>query len=192
LHTCRAAFIKGFDYHPNASGNTPASLKSATRHAFSSQRILLLCNPLPRFLEATNARRRLFRYQLGKVPKTMDKAYRSITVKLPILGFNLLLQLVGQFNFCRKASIILATIPVGEIGFNLSLPAGRLCAVNSPYFSNNQNRGAGMHRIRALRWDVPDYHRIYDGGDHLAGFISFTADLDIDSEYRLQALRPSH
>ncbi len=55
-------------------------------------------------------------YELGGESESSDKANQSITDKLPIAGFIILILLVAQFNSIRKPIIILTTIPLGLIG----------------------------------------------------------------------------
>jgi len=61
------------------------------------------------------------RYELGGEKETSQKANKSITDKLPIAAFIILILLVGQFNSIRKAFIILMTIPLGLIGVVIGL-----------------------------------------------------------------------
>ncbi|MCB9527865.1 MAG: efflux RND transporter permease subunit [bacterium] len=57
-----------------------------------------------------------YHYELGGVAETEAKANESITDKLPIAGFIIVILLVGQFNSMRKAAIVLTTIPLATIG----------------------------------------------------------------------------
>ena len=62
-------------------------------------------------------------FELGGESESSGKANKSITDKLPIAGFIILLLLVGQFNSIRKPVIILMTIPLGVIGVIFGLLA---------------------------------------------------------------------
>ena len=64
-------------------------------------------------------------YEFGGEKETSTKANQSITDKLPIAGFIILILLVGQFNSIRKAFIILMTIPLGLIGVVIGLLAAK-------------------------------------------------------------------
>ena len=56
------------------------------------------------------------RYEFGGELESSGKANTSISDKLPIAGFIILILLVAQFNSVRKPIIILMTIPLGFIG----------------------------------------------------------------------------
>jgi multidrug efflux pump len=63
-------------------------------------------------------------YELGGEFESSGKANQSITDKLPIAGFMIILLLVGQFNSIRKSIIIMTTIPLGIIGVVVGLLVG--------------------------------------------------------------------
>jgi len=66
-----------------------------------------------------------YEYELGGELESSGKANESISEKLPIAGFIILLLLIGQFNSVRKSVIILATIPLGMIGVVVGLLLGQ-------------------------------------------------------------------
>ncbi|MFT5521488.1 MAG: multidrug efflux pump, partial [Enterobacterales bacterium] len=65
-----------------------------------------------------------YKYEFGGEAESSGKANQSITDKLPIAFFIILLLLVGQFNSIRKSIIIMATIPLGLIGVVVGLLVG--------------------------------------------------------------------
>ena len=60
-------------------------------------------------------------FELGGEIESSGKANDSITEKLPIAAFIILILLVAQFNSLRKPAIILVTIPLGFIGVSVGL-----------------------------------------------------------------------
>jgi multidrug efflux pump subunit AcrB len=56
------------------------------------------------------------KYELGGEIERSVEANRSVTAKVPVAAFLILILLVGQFNSLRKPLIILLTIPLGLIG----------------------------------------------------------------------------
>ncbi len=62
-----------------------------------------------------------YKYGLGGEVESSGKANASITAKLPIAMFIIVLLLVGQFNSIRRPAIILLTIPLGLVGVILGL-----------------------------------------------------------------------
>lgn len=66
-----------------------------------------------------------YSFELGGESETSGKANTSISDKLPIAGFIIVLLLVGQFNSIRKSIIILSTIPLGIIGVVAGLILGK-------------------------------------------------------------------
>ena len=66
-----------------------------------------------------------YTFALGGEYETSGKANKSISDKLPIAGFIILLLLIAQFNSVRKACIILLTIPLGLIGVTSGLLIGQ-------------------------------------------------------------------
>lgn len=65
-----------------------------------------------------------YSFELGGEMESSGKANESISEKLPIAGFIILLLLIGQFNSVRKSIIILTTIPLGIIGVVAGLLIG--------------------------------------------------------------------
>ena len=57
-----------------------------------------------------------YKWELGGEEEKSGAANRSISEKLPIAGFIILMLLVSQFNSIRRPLIILTTIPLGLIG----------------------------------------------------------------------------
>lgn len=64
-------------------------------------------------------------YEFGGEAESSQKANRSISDKLPIAVFIIVLLLVAQFNSIRKSAIVLSTIPLGIIGVVFGLLAGQ-------------------------------------------------------------------
>ncbi|MBV1909826.1 MAG: efflux RND transporter permease subunit [Kangiellaceae bacterium] len=64
-------------------------------------------------------------YEFGGEAESSGKANKSISDKLPIACFIIILLLVGQFNSIRKSIIILTTIPLGLIGVTIGLLVGQ-------------------------------------------------------------------
>jgi multidrug efflux pump len=64
-------------------------------------------------------------YEFGGEAESSQKANRSISEKLPIAIFIIVLLLVAQFNSIRKAAIVLSTIPLAIIGVVFGLLAGQ-------------------------------------------------------------------
>ncbi|KZY73308.1 acriflavine resistance protein B [Oleiphilus sp. HI0071] len=60
-------------------------------------------------------------FELGGEIESSGKANDSITEKLPVAAFIILILLVAQFNSLRKSAIILVTIPLGFIGVSVGL-----------------------------------------------------------------------
>lgn len=60
-------------------------------------------------------------FELGGEIESSGKANDSITEKLPVAAFIILILLVAQFNSLRKPAIILVTIPLGFIGVSVGL-----------------------------------------------------------------------
>ena len=61
------------------------------------------------------------KWELGGKDKAANEGNRSISDKLPIAGFIILMLLVSQFNGLRKPLIIFTTIPLALIGVVLGL-----------------------------------------------------------------------
>jgi len=66
-----------------------------------------------------------YNYEFGGEAESSGKANQSISDKLPIAVFIIVLLLVGQFNSIRKSVIILSTIPLGLIGVVVGLLVGQ-------------------------------------------------------------------
>lgn len=66
-----------------------------------------------------------YRYEFGGEAESSGKANDSITAKLPIAVFIIVLLLVGQFNSLRKSFIVMTTIPLGIIGVTFGLLVGQ-------------------------------------------------------------------
>ena len=66
-----------------------------------------------------------YSYELGGEAESSGKANKSISEKMPLAAFIILILLVGQFNSFRKPAIILATIPLGLIGVVIGLLVAR-------------------------------------------------------------------
>ncbi len=64
-------------------------------------------------------------YEFGGEAESSQKANRSISEKLPIAVFIIILLLVAQFNSIRKSAIVLSTIPLGIIGVVFGLFVGQ-------------------------------------------------------------------
>lgn len=62
-----------------------------------------------------------YTYNLGGEAEDSAEGMKSVTDKLPLSFFIILLLLIGQFNSIRKATIILLTIPLGLIGVTIGL-----------------------------------------------------------------------
>jgi len=62
-----------------------------------------------------------YTYNLGGEAEESEEGMKSVTDKLPLSFFIILLLLIGQFNSIRKAAIILLTIPLGLIGVTIGL-----------------------------------------------------------------------
>jgi len=62
-----------------------------------------------------------YTYNLGGEAEESEEGMKSVTDKLPLSFFIILLLLIGQFNSIRKATIILLTIPLGLIGVTIGL-----------------------------------------------------------------------
>jgi multidrug efflux pump subunit AcrB len=62
-----------------------------------------------------------YTYNLGGEAEDSAEGMKSVTEKLPLSFFIILLLLIGQFNSIRKAAIILLTIPLGLIGVTIGL-----------------------------------------------------------------------
>jgi multidrug efflux pump len=66
-----------------------------------------------------------YSYEFGGEAESSQKANRSISEKLPIAIFIIILLLVAQFNSIRKSAIVLSTIPLGIIGVVFGLLIGQ-------------------------------------------------------------------
>ncbi len=66
-----------------------------------------------------------YNYEFGGEAESSGKANKSISDKLPIAVFIIVLLLVGQFNSIRKSIIVLTTIPLGIIGVVFGLLVGQ-------------------------------------------------------------------
>ena len=64
-------------------------------------------------------------YALGGEAESSGKANQSITEKMPIAVFIIVILLIGQFNSIRKSAIVLSTIPLGFIGVVAGLLVGQ-------------------------------------------------------------------
>ena len=64
-------------------------------------------------------------YALGGEAESSGKANQSITEKMPIAVFIIVILLIGQFNSIRKSAIVLSTIPLGLIGVVAGLLVGQ-------------------------------------------------------------------
>lgn len=66
-----------------------------------------------------------YNYEFGGEAESSEKANKSISDKLPIAVFIIVLLLVAQFNSIRKSIIVLSTIPLGLIGVVVGLLVGQ-------------------------------------------------------------------
>lgn len=62
-----------------------------------------------------------YRYEVGGEKDKSGRASKSVSDKLPVAGFIILLLLLGQFNSIRRTAIILLTIPLAMIGVTAGL-----------------------------------------------------------------------
>lgn len=62
-----------------------------------------------------------YSYELGGEAESSSEGMGSVTAKLPLSGFIILLLLILQFNSFRKTAIVLSTIPLGVIGVVIGL-----------------------------------------------------------------------
>jgi multidrug efflux pump subunit AcrB len=63
----------------------------------------------------------IYSYELGGEAESSSEGMGSVTAKLPLSGFIILLLLILQFNSFRKTAIVLSTIPLGIIGVVIGL-----------------------------------------------------------------------
>lgn len=66
-----------------------------------------------------------YSFEIGGEFESSGKANASISAKLPIAAFIIIILLVAQFNSMRKSIIVLSTIPLGIIGVVIGLLLGQ-------------------------------------------------------------------